>query len=216
MNIILLGPPGAGKGTQAERIQAQYGMVHLSTGDLLRAELARGTPLGLQAKEIIEKGGFLPDHIIIEMVAAFMEKPECKTGIIFDGFPRTVSQAIALDDLLYKTARTLDYVIEIKVKDEDLVQRISGRFSCQDCGAGYNDHFKKTLEPGVCDVCGSTNFVRRSDDNPQTIKSRLKKYYEETTPILPYYLGKGILVQIDGTKEMDLISHQIDQIIRQR
>jgi adenylate kinase len=216
MNIILLGPPGAGKGTQAERIQEQYGMVHLSTGDLLRKELADGTPLGLQAKDVIDKGMLFPDHLMIGMVAAFLEKPECKTGIVFDGFPRTVSQAIALDDLLHKTDRTLDYVVEIKVKDEDLVQRISGRFSCQDCGAGYNDHFKKTLESGVCDVCGSTDFVRRSDDNPQTIKSRLKKYYEETMPILPYYLGKGILVQIDGTKEMNVISAEIDQIIQRR
>ena len=216
MNIILLGPPGAGKGTQAERIQEQYGMVHLSTGDMLRREIANGTPLGVQAKDIIEKGGFLSDHIIIGMVAAFLEKPECKTGIIFDGFPRTVNQAIALDDLLYKTGRALDYVVEIKVKDEDLVKRISGRFSCRDCGAGYNDYFKETLEPGVCDVCGSENFVRRSDDNTQAVKTRLKKYYEETMPILPYYLGKGILVQVDGTKDMKVVTEEIDKIIQRR
>ena len=216
MNIILLGPPGAGKGTQAERIQEQYGMVHLSTGDMLRREIANGTPLGVQAKDIIEKGGFLSDHIIIGMVAAFLEKPECKTGIIFDGFPRTVNQAIALDDLFYKTGRALDYVVEIKVKDEDLVKRISGRFSCRDCGAGYNDYFKETLEPGVCDVCGSENFVRRSDDNTQAVKTRLKKYYEETMPILPYYLGKGILVQVDGTKDMKVVTEEIDKIIQRR
>ena len=216
MNIILLGPPGAGKGTQAERIQEQYGLVHLSTGDMLRKEIANGTPLGLQAKDIIEKGILFPDHLMISMVAAFLEKPECKTGIIFDGFPRTVNQAIALDDLLYKTGRALDYVVEIKVKDEDLVKRISGRFSCQDCGAGYNDYFKETLEPGVCDVCGSENFVRRSDDNTQAVKTRLKKYYEETMPILPYYLGKGILVQVDGTKDMKVVTEEIDKIIQRR
>lgn len=213
MNIVLLGPPGAGKGTQARRLQDDYGLIQLSTGDMLRAAVAAGTPLGLKAKKIMEAGELVPDDLIVGMIADRIAQPDCKNGFILDGFPRTVPQADALGTMLADRAQKLDYVIEMKVDDAALIDRVSGRFSCAKCGTGYHDRHKPTRKPGICDVCGSTNFTRRADDNAETIKARLAAYHAQTAPILPYYQAKGVLKSVDGMAPIEAVGAAIARIL---
>jgi adenylate kinase len=214
MNIILLGPPGAGKGTQAKRIEERHGLVQLATGDMLRAAVASGTEIGLKAKPIMDAGKLCPDEILIAMIAERIAQPDAAKGFILDGFPRTVPQAEALDEMLKAVHRELDHVIEMKVDEAALVDRVTGRFSCTKCGASYHDRYKLPKQPGVCDVCGNKTFARRADDNPETIKARLAAYHSQTAPILPYYRAKGILVAVDGMAEIDEVTRQIDDILR--
>lgn len=202
MNIILLGPPGAGKGTQSRLLEEKYGMVQVSTGDMLRAAVKRGEPLGLEAKQIMADGKLVPDDLIIRMIEDRIAKPDCGKGFILDGFPRTVTQAEALDAMLTKHGKKLDAVVEIKVDEDALVERVSGRFTCAKCGEGYHDKFRPLKKPGVCDVCGNTEFIRRPDDNADTMTSRLKAFHEQTAPILPYYKKKGLLKSVDGMAPM--------------
>jgi len=213
INIVLLGPPGAGKGTQAKRLETAYGMVQLSTGDMLRAAVAAGTPTGLRAKAVMDAGKLVDDEILIAMIEDRLAQPDAVRGAIFDGFPRTVPQAEALDRLLARKGMRLDHVIEMKVDDSALVERISGRFTCKNCGAGYHDRFKPTKVAGTCDACGGTQFVRRADDNAETVRKRLGEYYAKTAPILPHYRGKGALRTIDGMADMDSVTRSLEAIL---
>lgn len=213
MNIILLGPPGAGKGTQAKRIESQRGLVQLSTGDMLRASIKNGEPLGLEAKKLMDGGKLVPDNLMIRMIAARMMAPDCAKGAILDGFPRTVPQAEALDVMLESNGKKLDAVIELKVDNAALIERVSGRFTCAKCGAGYHDKFQPTRQAGVCDVCQGVEFSRRPDDNAETMQTRLVAYATQTAPIIPYYAGRGILRQVDGMAEIDLVAEAIGQIL---
>jgi len=213
MNLILLGPPGAGKGTQAQRLEAKYGVVQLSTGDMLRALVAGGTELGRQAKEIMDQGKLMPDALMVEMISERISRADAAGGFILDGFPRTVPQAEALDRMLQEKGLKLHAVIEMKVDDEALVERITGRFTCAKCGTGYHDRFKQPAQAGVCDACGSTEFKRRADDNEQTLRKRLGEYHKLTAPILPYYSAHGVLQQVDGMADMDEVTRQIEAII---
>jgi adenylate kinase len=212
VNILLLGPPGAGKGTQAKRLEERYGMVQLSTGDMLRAERAAGTPLGKQAQAIMDAGKLVSDDIMIAMIKNRIGQLGGK-GFILDGFPRTVPQAEALDHMLVANQITLDAVIEITVDEEALIDRIGGRFSCQKCGASYHDRHNRPKVEGACDVCGATEFVRRPDDNPETVKARLDAYRKQTAPILPYYKAKGMLRSVDGMAPIDTVTQQIEIIL---
>lgn len=214
MNLILLGPPGAGKGTQASRLEEAHGLKHLSTGDMLRAAVASGSPLGQQAKAVMEAGQLMPDEIIIRMIADRIEEPDCKNGFVLDGFPRTVPQAEALDSMLAEKGERVDLVIEIAVDEAALVERIAGRFSCARCGAGYHDRFRRPKVEGVCDVCGSTEFTRRKDDTEETVRARLEAYREQTAPILPYYEAKGLLRRVDGMADVDEVTRQIAEALR--
>jgi adenylate kinase len=212
LNIILLGPPGAGKGTQAARLQANRGMVQLSTGDMLREAVASGTPIGLQAKAIMEKGELVSDAIVSALIGERLDS--CAgCGAIFDGYPRTLQQAEALDLLLGERGRSLDHVIELAVDEDELVKRITGRFSCAKCCTGYHDTFRPTKVPGVCDVCGSTEFVRRKDDNEETVRTRMAEYRAKTAPILPYYEQRGLVRRVDGMASVDEVAAQIDAIL---
>jgi adenylate kinase len=212
LNIILLGPPGAGKGTQAARLQAERGMMHLSTGDMLREAVAAGTPVGLKAKEVMERGELVSDAIVSALIGERLDAASDK-GAIFDGFPRTKAQAEALDFLLAERGRDLDHVIELVVDEEALVTRITGRFSCAKCGTGYHDSFRPTKVPGACDVCGSTEFVRRKDDNEQTVRRRMEEYRAKTAPILPYYERRGLVSRVDGMASVEEVAAQIDAIL---
>lgn len=213
MNIILLGPPGAGKGTQARNLTDKYGLVQLSTGDMLRASIKNEEAIGLEAKKIMDRGELVPDHIMINLIAERIKKPDCVNGFILDGFPRTVPQAEALDVMLSAAGKNLSAVIEMKVDEHALVERVSGRFTCASCGQGYHDIFKPTLTAGVCDVCGGTSFSRRPDDNAETMVTRLKAYNELTAPILPFYREKGILRSVDGMLNVNIVFAEIEKAL---
>lgn len=211
--LIFMGPPGGGKGTQAQFLQEKYGIVQLSTGDMLRAAVASGSEIGQKAKAVMDAGKLVSDDIVIGIIDERLDADDVKNGFILDGFPRTVAQAEALDELLKAKGMDLDVVIELRVPDDLLVERITGRFTCAKCGAGYHDSFKTPKQDGVCDVCGSTEFKRRADDNAETVKSRLEAYHAQTAPLLPYYETKGLLKVVDGTKQMNQVTADLESIL---
>lgn len=213
MNIILLGPPGAGKGTQAKILVAERGMVQLSTGDMLRAVRASGSELGERFGELMDRGDLIPDDMIIEMIDARLDEPDCRNGAIFDGFPRTSGQAAALDEMLERKNLPLRAVIEMTVDEDALVERITGRYSCENCGAGYHDAFQRPAVEGVCDACGHTSFKRRPDDNAQTVRDRLTVYRRDTAPIIPHYEAQGLIQRVDGMADIDDVRAAIAAIM---
>jgi adenylate kinase len=213
MNIILLGPPGSGKGTQAKRIEQTHGIPQLATGDMLRATTLSGSELGLQVKSIMESGDLVPDGILIDMIAERIAQPDCRGGFVLDGFPRTLPQAQALDEMLAERGRRLDHVIEFEVDESALIDRLAARFTCQQCGASYNERDKRPRVEGVCDVCGGCEFVCRADDRPETVKARLGVYHRQTAPILPYYRSRGILRCVDGMAGIDAVTCEIEKIL---
>jgi len=213
MILILLGPPGSGKGTQAKRLEDGRGLVQLSTGDMLRAAVASGNGIGQQAKKVMAAGELMPDEIMIQIISDRIDEPDCQNGFILDGFPRTTPQAEALDKLLDAKSLSLDKVIELKVDEEALVERVTGRYNCAKCGAGYHDKFQQPKQDGVCDSCGSTEFSRRSDDTEETVRMRMAAYHDQTAEIVPYYLGKDLLTEINGMAEIEDITVAIEGII---
>ena len=214
MNLILLGPPGAGKGTQAKRLQESRGLGQLATGDMLRAAVASGSEVGRRVKAIMEAGHLVPDAILIEMIAARIAEPDCARGFILDGFPRTVPQAEALDAMLAARRSALDHVILMEVDEAALIDRLSGRFTCGQCGASYHERYHRPQAEGVCDSCGSTNLVHRADDRPEAVATRLAAYRNQTAPILPYYRTRGMLRTVDGMAEIDEVTRQIEAVLR--
>lgn len=214
MNLILMGPPGAGKGTQARRLEVERGLVQLSTGDMLRQAIASGSSLGQQVDGLLKEGKFVPDEIMIGLISERIDRPDCVNGFILDGFPRTVAQAEALDDMLARRNKPLAGVIEIKVDEAVLTERIVGRYTCAKCGEGYHDSFKKPKEDGVCDSCGSTAFTRRSDDNIDVVAKRFDAYRQQTEPLLPYYRAKGLLHTVDGMLDIEAVDREIDGVLR--
>jgi adenylate kinase len=212
MNIVLLGPPGAGKGTQAARLQASRGMIQMSTGDMLREAVANGSPIGLEAKAVMAAGKLVSDAIVSALIGERLDAAGSQ-GVIFDGFPRTRAQAEALDLLLDERGRSLDHVIELDVDEDALVERIAGRFSCARCGASYHDRFKQPLNTSACDHCGSTEFIRRPDDNEQTVRRRMAEYRAKTKPILPYYEERGLVRRVNGMLSVDEVAAQIEAIL---
>ncbi len=213
MKLILLGPPGSGKGTQAQRLETERGILQLSTGDMLRAAGDAGTVVGLEAKAVMARGELVPDGIVIKIIADRTSSPDCTSGFILDGFPRTVAQAEALDELLAVGRSKLDAVIEIRVDDEVLVDRITGRYTCAGCGAGYHDDNVKPVVEGVCDRCGGTEFRRRADDTEEAVRTRLSAYHERTEPLLPYYAERGVLRTVDGMANVDSVATQIREAL---
>jgi len=215
MNIILLGPPGAGKGTQAERLEKKRNMIQLSTGEMLRAAVAEGSETGLRAKAVMDAGELVSDDIIVKIVADRIAQPDCANGFILDGFPRTTDQAVALDGLMKPKGMKLDAVVVMMCDDEALAERITGRFSCARCHAGYHDRFKQPKTPGVCDECGSTEFSRRTDDNAETVKARLAAYHRLTEEIIPYYTEQGIVRSVDGMAAIDQVTAEIEGVLEE-
>ena len=213
MNIILLGPPGAGKGTQAQRLVEKHGMRQLSTGDMLRAAVKAETAIGLEAKAVMERGELVSDAIVSALIGEELDAMGPDTGAIFDGYPRTAAQAKALDEILAARGRKLDHVIELEVDEDALVERITGRFTCAACGKGYHDKFEQPKVPGTCDKCGGTEFKRRPDDNAETVRTRLAEYRAKTAPILPIYEARGIVSKIDGMADMDEVTGAIEAIL---
>lgn len=212
MNIVLLGPPGAGKGTQAKRLQTKNNMVQLSTGDMLREVVATGSELGQEAKRVMDAGQLMPDALMIQLISERIDR-DCGDGFILDGFPRTVPQAESLDRMLAEKGLKLDVVIEMKVDEEALIARIIGRYSCDACGAGYHDEFQQPKVAGVCDSCGGTEFVRRADDNEETVRARMEAYRRQTEPILPHYSDKGVLRRVDGMASIEEIADEIQAVL---
>ncbi len=214
VNIILLGPPGAGKGTQAGFLMDDLGMVQLSTGDMLRAAVRAGTPLGREAKAVMDRGELVSDSIVSGLIDEALGGLSPETGVIFDGYPRTAAQAALLDEILARHGRTLDHVIELAVDEDALVDRITGRFTCATCGEGYHDRHKLPVQPGVCDRCGGTEFRRRPDDNEETVRTRLAEYRAKTAPILPIYAARGLVRRVDGMAEMAQVRAEIRRLLR--
>ncbi len=213
MNIILLGPPGAGKGTQASRLVDERAMVQLSTGDMLRAAVKAGSPVGLKAKSVMEAGELVSDEIVSGIIGEALDALAADTGVIFDGYPRTAAQAVALDALLSERNRTLDHVIELEVDEDALVARITGRFTCAKCGEGYHDTFKQPVVAGTCDQCGATEFKRRPDDTQETVRTRMAEYRGKTEPILPIYDARGLLSRVDGMADIAHVNAAIEAIL---
>ncbi|OGS57002.1 MAG: adenylate kinase [Erythrobacter sp. RIFCSPHIGHO2_12_FULL_63_10] len=213
MNIILLGPPGAGKGTQSARLVERYGMRQLSTGDMLRAAVKAQTPVGLKAKTVMDRGELVSDEIVSDLIDAELAAMPADMGAIFDGYPRTAAQAEMLDRLLANHGRTLDRVIELAVDEDALVDRITGRFTCAGCGASYHDRYKQPKVAGVCDECGSREFKRRPDDNEATVRTRMQEYRAKTAPILPGYEARGIVGRVDGMASIDAVAEAIDALL---
>ena len=213
MNIILLGPPGAGKGTQAQRLVTDRGMVQLSTGDMLRAAVKAGTPTGLKAKAVMEAGELVSDEIVSGIIGEALDALSPDTGVIFDGYPRTAPQAASLDTLLAERGRALDHVIELAVDEDALVDRITGRFTCGQCGEDYHDRYKQPAKAGVCDKCGSSEFKRRPDDNEETVRTRMAEYRAKTAPILPIYEARGIVSKVDGMADIAEVTDAIEAIL---
>ena len=214
MNLILLGPPGAGKGTQAKRLEQAHGLVQLATGDMLRAAVASGSELGRQVKAIMEAGRLVPDDVIVRMIADRIAQPDCSRGFILDGFPRTVPQAEALDAMLSEHGRGLDRVILMEVDEPALIERIAGRLTCRKCGASYHERFNPPAVDRVCDICGTHDLVHRADDRAEAVKTRLDAYRNQTAPILPYYRARGILRTVDGLADIDEVTRQIEAVLR--
>ena len=213
MNIILLGPPGAGKGTQASRLERERGMVQLSTGDMLRAAVAAGTPVGLQAKAVMAAGELVSDEIVSRILSGRLDADDARAGFILDGYPRTQAQAETLDPLLAAKGLQLHHVIELEVDEDALVERITGRFTCANCGEGYHDIYKLPKVAGTCDVCGHHDFKRRPDDNAATVRTRMAEYRAKTAPILPYYEARGMVSRDDGMGNMDAVHAAIDAVL---
>lgn len=213
MNLIFLGAPGSGKGTQAELLEKEKGLVKLSTGDMLRAAVEEGSGLGIRAMGYMEQGKLVPDALIIDLIASVISKPECQKGFILDGFPRTVAQAEALDGMLENSNLKINHVIDFTVDEDILVKRVAGRYSCSKCGAGYHDEFKKPKEYGICDSCASTDFTRRKDDNAKTVKTRLEAYNKQTAPLSEYYAKKGLLREISGMQDIEKVQADITKAL---
>jgi len=213
VRFILLGPPGAGKGTQAQRLVDAQDIVQLSTGDMLRAAVAAGTDIGKRAKAVMEAGDFVPDDILIGMISDRVNEVDCGNGFILDGFPRTLAQAEALEILLAQKSLKLDAVIEMKVDDALLIGRITGRYTCANCGTGYHDENLKPKVAGICDNCGRAEFSRRSDDNAEAVTTRLAAYHEQTAPLLPFYRDKGSLKTVDGMADIDEVTQQLNDVL---
>lgn len=213
LNLILIGPPGAGKGTQAKILEQAYGIVQISTGDMLRARMAKGDDFATEIKALVDAGKYVPDDIMVKMLNERINEDDCKNGFILDGFPRTVAQAEALDKMLAEQGKKIDAVIELKVDEEALIERITGRYTCAKCGAGYNDKLGPTKVAGICDACGSTEFTRRADDTEETLRTRLKTFNDQTGPILPYYRDKGLVKQVDGMQDVDHVAVAIKGIL---